>query len=480
MSRLRRVGAGVVALALLGLVANYWLVSQRLALPDARHVAAHSVAFNALFNLSTSYAPAFPAARRGIALCLHTEIAAMGVSLIRELRSLGNTDPIQVYFCLPAELAPPVWTLLAEDPLVEIIDLCSLLVEAGHFQDVEAARAFQSFWLKPLALLFSSFDQVMLLDADDIFFENPSTLWASPSYTETGTLFFYDRVINTTAFSNSVVNVTLENGAVVPGRYITEFIKTFPLARFGRPPVHTPSAHLRASMLWRGHTAHEQDSSVVLINKVRAGPTVLKILHHLIRDSRFLDPPFSWGDKESFWLAFELGGKDYRFSPWACSVVSRPFDRLVDPNSLCGSLAQYAPLETSNATLLYINGQDIIQPFDSRGYGRPSWPDRLTTLLTAMPRHVAPRHRRGPVAAARGSLDESCLVAMGAEPLHHAAQLRQRIVWTIEAAQALDVAFRSGPTLQKSVKFQSSVVVGVFFGVLLVLLCVFYVTSSDR
>ncbi|KDO19208.1 hypothetical protein SPRG_15651 [Saprolegnia parasitica CBS 223.65] len=453
----------VVAVGLVGLVCNYLAVSQSLepsappstlpprytvpaaaAAPRPPRVRNASIAFDTVFNVATAYTPKFPWADRGIVLCLHDHVVPMGASLLQELRALGNYDPVQVYHCLPNELATVSRDLLASDPLVEIIDVCSLLLTTPLFPSSASIREFQGFWLKPLALLFSSFDQVMLLDADDIFLENPSTLWASPSYTETGTLFFYDRVVNASMFLNTAVTMYAADGTETNVTYIKQLLaQVFPLKVLGFPSPHVPSPQLQASMVWRGHTAHEQDSSVVLIDKVRAGPNVLRALFVLIATTRFMNPVFSWGDKEAFWLAYELVGQPYAFSPWACSVVNRADDLMLHNKTLCGSLAHYAP-NASNASLLYINGREIIDPYESRLDHRVLWGDCYHRLIEALPTHVAPRSRRHPAQGERGDLDQTCLIGDGAVMFATNAtqhRLAQRVQWSIEVARTIQSAF---------------------------------------
>ncbi|RHZ34212.1 hypothetical protein DYB26_011444, partial [Aphanomyces astaci] len=205
-----------------------------------------------------------PYATRGIVLSLHHAMVPIGASLVRELRALGNKDPIQVMHCFEAELPEADRALLLdiEDANVEIIDVCSLLV-AADLLTAEAATDFQNYWLKPLAVLVTSFDEVMLLDVDNLFVRDPAELWTTPLYLDTGTLFFYDRVLNFNFWLNE---------AQADGRaYLRIFLETFPYTSFGLHPPTNPSQRLQDSMIYARHTAHEQDSSVVLLQKSRAG-----------------------------------------------------------------------------------------------------------------------------------------------------------------------------------------------------------------
>ncbi|RHZ19352.1 hypothetical protein DYB37_001339 [Aphanomyces astaci] len=418
-----------------------------------------ATSFHALFDRPdhAAISTTFPQATRGIVLSLHHAMVPIGASLVRELRALGNKDPIQVMHCFEAELPEADQALLLdiEDANVEIIDVCSLLV-AADLLTAEAATDFQNYWLKPLAVLVTSFDEVMLLDVDNLFVRDPAELWTTPLYLDTGTLFFYDRVLNFNFWLNE---------AQADGRaYLRIFLETFPYTSFGLHPPTNPSQRLQDSMIYARHTAHEQDSSVVLLQKSRAGVPVLKILWHLATYQRHHGHPFSWyirtrtslshyltlrqtrGDKESFWLSFELGQVPYAFSPWAASVVAKPGDVPAHPDTLCGSLAQFVPTTNANdpAVLLFVNGGDVIDIVDTGtgASGGHDWDGRGAQLLADIPHHVTPRHKRHPTPAFgfRGTYDQTCLIGDGAtaldESFHELAS--RRIRWAVDVAKRME------------------------------------------
>ncbi|OQR91080.1 hypothetical protein THRCLA_09112 [Thraustotheca clavata] len=348
---------------------------------------------------------------KGIIMCMSNNMVPIGASLIEELRELGNYEPIQVYHCQEDELSERAKTQLrnsANGSEIEIIDVCSILMNNGIMSPWNVIQ-YKNFWLKPIALLFSSFDEVILMDIDNIFFENPSHLRLTSRYRKTGTLFFHDRVLD----FNQFLNTEMENGET----FIKEFFDRFPYNQFGLNH-HEPSEYLSTSQVWNKNTAHEQDSSLVLLHKRRAGPVVLKLLWHLVTQTRFLDTiAYSWGDKEAFWLSYELGGVEYSFSPWDCSVVSRPDDQTLHPNTLCGSLAQYYPEDdATNSSLFYVNGRDVISPRETKDVFQYqiNYNDRECNLLSKMPQFVTPRHERNPTVFDRQGLDQTCLIDMGA------------------------------------------------------------------
>ncbi|OQR95107.1 hypothetical protein ACHHYP_00392 [Achlya hypogyna] len=349
----------------------------------------------------------------GIVMCVTNDLVPIGASLVQELQRLGNHEPIQVFHCMADELSANAQSVLKESAngtSLQVIDVCSVLVDAGIWT-FATALGFKSFWLKPVALLFSSFDHVILMDVDDIFLSDPARLRSLPAYSDTGSFFFYDRVLDFNQFLNTDYDGT--------STFVRQFFAQFPLADFGLP-AHAPSPLLAKSHLWNGNTAHEQDSSLVLVHKRRVGPTVLKLLWHLSTQTRHTNPiAFSWGDKEAFWISFELAGAPYSFSPWASSVVALPEDRALHPETLCGSLAQFWPEEGTSA-LLYVNGRDVISPRDpsaDKFIGGINYDARHDRLLSNIPAYITPRHRREVTVADRQNLDQTCLIDMGAEPI---------------------------------------------------------------
>ncbi|GLD94024.1 hypothetical protein PINS_up002635 [Pythium insidiosum] len=340
---------------------------------------------------------------RGIVLCLHNGIMALGVSLIRELRCLGNDELIQVYHCFPDELSQASQELLLRvDTRLEIVDVCREMVRRNALT-LALARQFKSYWVKPLALYHTNVSEVLLLDADAILLRDPAVLRSLPGYKRTGTTFFHDRVVNQRVYLNTDVS---QNGGITGGitgghlggrgasetQYLRRWVQTFDYARFGLSGP-APSRQLQQSLVYNQQTCHEMDSSLLAVDKARAGKTTMDVLWYLITQKRF-EFTFSWGDKEAFWLAFEFAHRPYFFSPWGVSVVesspNRDMERHAD--TLCGNMAHFLPVDNGSAPeLLYVNGEALVEPF-------PLGVEQLKTArdnqqFNLNPRHVTPRPR---------------------------------------------------------------------------------------
>ncbi|KAE9330654.1 hypothetical protein PF008_g15680 [Phytophthora fragariae] len=327
--------------------------------------------------------------QRGFILCLHNGIVPMGVSLIRELRCLGNNEIVQVYHCFPEEMSAESRALLTRnDSRVEIVDVCTeILAKKGpenlFLGEVKTAKAFQNYWIKPLALYYTKLKEVILVDGDAVIMRDPAVLRTMSGYVRTGTTFFRDRI----AKMNRFLNKKTDDGKP----YIKSLIDSFPYGK-QRLSGARPSEQLKKTFSWRGDTGHEMDSSMVLVDKTRAGKA-MEVLKELIFNTRF-KLEFSWGDKEAFWLAYELAHQDYFFSPWGLSLLeSVPNNDLSHPNTMCGSMAHFLPTEneTDVAELLYVNGKALLEPFPS-GVEK-TVKGKRSRMFNLNPTHLTPRYR---------------------------------------------------------------------------------------
>ncbi|KAK1934648.1 hypothetical protein P3T76_011257 [Phytophthora citrophthora] len=334
----------------------------------------------------------------------------MALSLVKELRCLGNQELIQVYHCFPQELSKDSRALLTSaDARLEIVDACSDLVERGVLTR-EVAKQFQSWWLKPLALRHTNLKEVLLMDIDDIFMSNPAVIRATPGYRRTGTAFFYDRVLSSREWFNQEINNT---------SYLKSMLNEFDYASFGLKKADNVPEYLSRSYAYKEEVSHEQDSSLVAVDKSRSGKA-MDVLFWLTTVKRF-EREFSFGDKETFWIAYALAQKEYFFSPWGPSVVeaSRNEDMAKHPDSLCGSLAHFLPVEDVTPELFYVNGRALLDPFSEGMNNHHRAPEHL--LYNPTPSHVTPRQNRRPNGGTNtgyeGGFSMECLIGFGATPL---------------------------------------------------------------
>ncbi|CEG45076.1 hypothetical protein F442_01969 [Plasmopara halstedii] len=334
----------------------------------------------------------------------------LGVSLIRELRCLGNQELIEVYYCGIRELSNKSIDLLFRlDNRLELVDVCSDYL-ARKVITANMAKKFQSWWIKPLAIYHTDVRHVLLLDADNVIFRDPAIVRSLDGYVRTGTTFFYDRVIPGKRFLTGN-----DSGEI----YLHKLLHEFNYARFNVSDGYAPSQHMVDSFAFNGLTIHEMDSSMVLIDKARAGKAVMDILFWFITKERFRFK-LSWGDKETFWLAFELARIPYFFSPWGISAVnSVPNEDIKKhPKTLCSGMLQYMPTSdpgTVTADVLYVNSKSLIDPYP-QGFN-PKRKVKPNNMFNMFPTHMTPRQGRKKSKNAKKKYTSECLVDMGSTPL---------------------------------------------------------------
>jgi hypothetical protein len=101
------------------------------------------------------------------------------------LRHLGCSLPIQLWYLGEKELDQQMRVLVA--PLkVECVD--GNVVRKQH-----PVRILRGWELKPYAIIHSPFQEVMLLDADNVPVLNPEFLFETPQFRKTGAIFWPDR-----------------------------------------------------------------------------------------------------------------------------------------------------------------------------------------------------------------------------------------------------------------------------------------------
>ncbi|ETV66096.1 hypothetical protein, variant 1 [Aphanomyces astaci] len=358
----------------------------------------------------------FSSIRRGILVCVFDAMIPMAASLVLELRALGNTDLIQMYHCNGELSAASHRILYMLDARLEIVDVCKDFVASGRLPAAKA-NDFRSFWLKPLALVHTRLAEVILLDADDLMFHDPSQLWQTPGYKETGTVFFYDREVAKAEYLN---NWSVHRFQRMLNLHV--LVDTFEYAQFHL--MKRPSKYLERTLAWNKHSAHEQDSSIVVVNKGATSSVAMDVLYHLVMHTRYtLD--FSYGDKELFWLAFELAQVPYSFSPWANTAAASPGNMEKHPDTICGGLAQWMPLAEAKSVLLHINGGYIFNPYVNHDMSSLQDPAaRVAELVAAIPTHVSRQRKRSkplttPEDAANpdGFWPQECLYKRGSEAM---------------------------------------------------------------
>ncbi|KAG0377344.1 hypothetical protein BGX24_006292 [Mortierella sp. AD032] len=240
---------------------------------------------------------------RGFVFCGGDKQFQMMVTSIQSLRlKLHSRLPIQVFFMGEKDLSAKRQDYLRRmTHNIEVLDITQHL-------DNDYLR-LKGWAIKPFAILASKFEEAIFIDADAYFLRTPELLFDDPGYKATGSLFFYDRTI-------------------LPGwRKGPDWI------RANQPFMSNIPQNSRS---FRGATAHEQESGVVLINKKWRLPALLSVC----KMNSFWERDLSvyqtfYGDKETFYIGFEIIQEPYAFVRNYGGVIGEL--KPEDDQSICGA-----------------------------------------------------------------------------------------------------------------------------------------------
>ncbi len=216
---------------------------------------------------------------------------------------LGCTLPIEVWYA-GDELSERSKDLL-KGCGVEFKDLCQIYSEAP--------KKLRGFHSKPLALAATGFDEVLLMDADLFFFCDPSFIFSHPRYLETGAYFFRDRLeVKYCAYGKQPKYSAF-------GDWSPNYQYRHREALF-RELIETPSQYVPID--WRHYWTKErpsfsnpfpsehQESSCMAVDKKKhkQGIENLLLLNTIRRKEIY---SVVYGDKETYWLSFEMAKEPY-------------------------------------------------------------------------------------------------------------------------------------------------------------------------
>ncbi|KAF1788230.1 Nucleotide-diphospho-sugar transferase [Phytophthora cactorum] len=300
--------------------------------------------------------------KRGIVMPLYEPIARLGLSLILELRAMGITLPIEVPHCTDLKLET-VELIRTKKELGEIraYDVCELAASAKSVtnasrpvfcDDIDGCRVkFRSFMIKPLAVSYSQFEEILMLDADTTFFVNPTVLFESEKFKTTGNLLMHDRISHDWWF-------------MAEHRCLRLNAQSYRRKQNARELNFEPSDFLLSSHSFNLRSGHQVDSSLVMWSKKRQ-PRATAILASFVAQNDIASPP-SYGDKELFFYANELAETQYSFSDHAIGAVGTKVEDGGPKNStLCGDMAQVFPIHQDgvpddDVPLFYLNSDRIL------------------------------------------------------------------------------------------------------------------------
>ena len=263
--------------------------------------------FKSLFDLKTS----FTKHKRCIAVPTGNKYFRFANHLIMTVRRVFESEmPVYVYYMGKDDLNATAISHLNTISNVHTTDITTIFDNSTlklHGWDV-----------KPFAMLAAPCEQVLLLDADTVLVKDLASFFEHPGFVKKGALFFKDRTL-----------------------FPTDTHKQDWLKGLVPKPV---SKSMRKSRMFRMHSSYEQEAGVVVIDKMRHFGGLLAVC-------RLNSPPErdtvmheeTHGDKETFWLGFEMVNATYHMHTPLPGSLGRiiPDHELKDTPAICGKLAHF-------------------------------------------------------------------------------------------------------------------------------------------
>jgi hypothetical protein len=219
---------------------------------------------------------------RGIVICTGSFHFRFARSTVDTLRNIVKTKlPIEIMYVGESDLSEKHRKELESFENVFCTDVTQFFDNDIIF--------ISGFAVKPFAALASRFSEVILIDADATYIHDPAEWFEDEEYKKTGTLFFKDR--------------TLYPGPHRGSEWIHEWMVE-------------PSEYAKNTRFYQELSAHEMESSTIVINKNKRFLGMLltcKFNEQKIRDRVVYQNVF--GDKETYWMAFEMANEPYSFIP---------------------------------------------------------------------------------------------------------------------------------------------------------------------
>lgn len=196
---------------------------------------------------------------------------------------------------------------------------------------------YRTFYNKLLTYSFTTYENLILLDADVILFHDPNIFFQTSQYLESDSLFFKDRNIDFKV-GNEFVDFLRFRSPSIDDHLM-----------FGLNEVRPETFDLE---YFKYHNFFFMEAGVVVINRLKFWNGVFTTLHLSlfgpITDS-------TWGDKELYWISLILSGLDnFKFDKnWSGSVGKPTTDGKSYYNKICSS--HPAHILSDNDKLSWLN-----------------------------------------------------------------------------------------------------------------------------
>lgn len=218
------------------------------------------------------------------------------------------------------------------------------------FDDTSLKLGEGGWAIKAFAVLASGFEEVILVDADAVFLQKPDVLFEQEGYIDKGAYLFHDRLLWQHSFTER--------------------------HDWWKDQIKEPSSEMLKSLVWTDDYAEECDSGVVVIDKSRLD-VYIGLLHVAWQNTLDVREEVTYrmthGDKESWWLGFELGGSPYEFEAHYGSMIGWAADNSTGFNvtNVCSFVIAHVDQDDR---LLWYNGSLLKNKrVDPEGYSVPEY-----------------------------------------------------------------------------------------------------------
>lgn len=281
---------------------------------------------------------------RGIVLTIGDGQVDDAARLIRTLRFYLNKYPIQIlYHGGLSDTSIERLTQVSREAYHSFPPQDIWFVNTHRSIKPDYLNKFEGFANKMMAMLFNSFEEIMFLDADAGLLKGPDYFFDHQDYLRTGALFYRDRNAqeyrgNADIKFFSKMLPSIEDSIVFNIDQVTDYTLN--------------------NGFFDGHMSHYMESGLVVLNRKKhyIQPLMMTIIsfYNLVHGRLY-------GDKEMFWLAVAISGRnDYFFNQNVAASVGELMPAAGQPNpdmkakQLCSGHPAHID-GNDNKTLVWIN-----------------------------------------------------------------------------------------------------------------------------
>ncbi|KAG2736358.1 hypothetical protein G9P44_000448 [Scheffersomyces stipitis] len=208
-------------------------------------------------------------------------------------------------------------------------------VDVSNCLHIDHLNKFTRFKNKWLSVLFSSFEEIILMDADTVPLVKPSTLLQNEKYKRSGALFFKDRALSETIWSSEVYLYK----SLLPNNLEQRVFGTA-----------LQTKRIFENTFFRLNRRHFMESGLVVLNRNHHMTGLLMGCQLNMWD---LTSKPVHGDKELFWLGQLLSGQeDFEFANKHAAAIGQ-VEQSGKIKKVCST--QVAHFD-DNGELIWING----------------------------------------------------------------------------------------------------------------------------